>query len=221
MEKLGDLINCELRKSGLSVQEFANRISQTRGNIYKIIGKGNLDVELLRKISQVLNHNFFEDVARNLELVNYEEETCEEREREKAIVQFLDVVPKIMTELGRECSILLCNPSAYDSELPFPEYFMCPYAITFTYGETYANRIKEQLVECPQMLRTITDDKGHCVEIIDTLVFDSQCCNIVIDYKTEDEWREMMVFALNTINKHYTPGNKFRLERDNNKRIKW
>ena len=221
MEKLGDLINSELRKSGLSVQEFADKIPTTRGNVYKILHKGNIDVELLGRISKVLNHNFFADVARNLDLVNYEDDTSEEREKERAITQFLEVVPKVMNELRREAIIQFIAPSLPGSDIPQPDYFMSPYAITFTYGESYKNKLRGLLAEYPQILTTVSDDNGHCVEIINTYINDTQFCNIVIDYKTKDEWRECMGFALSVINQYYSPGNKLNLERAFKHRITW
>ena len=219
MEKLGDLINKELRKQNWNIVEFADRLSTSRGNVYKILNKGNLDVELLGKISKVLNHNFFEDVALNLDMVNYteKEKISEGRAREKAIVQFLDVVPQIMSELGRTCMIQFEDPSIYESVYPLPEYIMVPYAITFAYGEPYKNKTPEDF---HQLIKTIQDEKGRSVEII-SLLNNAQCCNIVIDYKTKEEWREMMRFALEVINKYYTPYNKMLLERDFNHRIIW
>lgn len=225
MEKLGDLIKDVVKKQQWDISKLAERLSMTRGNVYKIFEKESIPVDLLGRISKVLNHNFFEDVARDLELVNYEEVTSEEREREKAIMQFLNVVPQVMNELGRETMIQFEDPSVIQSDLPVPEYFMVPYAITFTYGESFRKKVEEKakqiLEECPQFIRTIDDGKGHCVEIVNTLVYDTQCCNVVIDYKTKEEWKEMMQFTLNVINQYYTPGNKFNLQRTFGFKIKW
>ena len=223
MKKLGDIINDVVRRQNWDINELAEKLSMSRGNVYKIFAKESMDLMLLGRISKVLQHNFFEDVANDLALVDYEEISNEERERDRAIMQFLDVVPKVMNELGRDCMIQFEDPTLHEPEIPLPEYFMVPYAITFTYGEPYRNypQIKKTMEECPQFLRVIDDGKGHSVEIIHTLVADSQCCNVVIDYKTKEEWKEMMKFVFDVINQYYTPGNKFNLQRTFGYRIKW
>ena len=46
---------------------FANRLSCDRTNVYRIFSKRSLDTELLARISIVLGHNFFADIASELD----------------------------------------------------------------------------------------------------------------------------------------------------------
>ncbi|MBR6092880.1 MAG: helix-turn-helix transcriptional regulator [Bacteroidales bacterium] len=52
-------------ESGLSVAEFARRIHCERTNVYKIFNRQSVDVEILVKISDALEHNFLEDVMKH------------------------------------------------------------------------------------------------------------------------------------------------------------
>ena len=153
--------------------------------------------------------------------MNYEDDTSEEREKERAITQFLEVVPKVMPELRRETEIHFVTPSFLESDIPQFDFFMSPYAITFTYGESYKDKFRESLAKCSHILTTVSDNNGHCVEIINNHINGTQLCNMVIDYKTKDEWKEYMEFALSVINKYYSPGNKLNLERTFRHRIIW
>ena len=42
---------------------FANHLSCDRTNVYRIFAKNSLDTELLTRISIILDHNFFADLA--------------------------------------------------------------------------------------------------------------------------------------------------------------
>lgn len=59
---IGHLIKSVFDASGITVSEFARRIYCERTNVYKIFNRRSIDVELLVKISEILNHNFLADV---------------------------------------------------------------------------------------------------------------------------------------------------------------
>ena len=59
---IGHLVKAVFDESGLTVAEFAKRIHCERTNVYKIFNRYTIDVALLVKISQALQHNFFVDV---------------------------------------------------------------------------------------------------------------------------------------------------------------
>lgn len=59
---IGHMVKSVFDESGLSVAEFARRIHCERTNVYKIFNRRSIDVELLVKISEILNHNFLADV---------------------------------------------------------------------------------------------------------------------------------------------------------------
>lgn len=60
MIHIGSLIEQELRKQERSVTWFANKLHCDRTNIYKIFKKQSIDTQLLEKISEVLQYNFFQ-----------------------------------------------------------------------------------------------------------------------------------------------------------------
>lgn len=64
---IGRQIRARLKADGRSVVWFADRICCTRAHAYKIFAKPDIDTELLRRISVVLDYDFFEYVSRNLE----------------------------------------------------------------------------------------------------------------------------------------------------------
>ena len=56
---IGHEIELELRRQERNVTWFANKLCCNRRNIYRIFERESIDTELLRRISIVLNHNFF------------------------------------------------------------------------------------------------------------------------------------------------------------------
>ncbi len=61
---IGYLIKSVFNASGMTVSEFARHIHCERTNVYKIFNRRSIDVELLVKISEILNHNFLADVMK-------------------------------------------------------------------------------------------------------------------------------------------------------------
>lgn len=59
---IGHLIKSVFDESGMTVSELARRLHYERTNIYTIFKRRTIDVELLAKLSEALNHNFFYDV---------------------------------------------------------------------------------------------------------------------------------------------------------------
>lgn len=62
---IGHLVKSVFDASGMTVSEFARRINCERTNVYKIFDRRTIDVELLVRISEILNHNFLADVMRH------------------------------------------------------------------------------------------------------------------------------------------------------------
>lgn len=63
---IGKRIKDKLKEDGHSVAWFAAQICCTRTHAYKIFNKENIDIEQLRRISRVLNHDFFSDLSESL-----------------------------------------------------------------------------------------------------------------------------------------------------------
>ena len=66
---LGRLIRAELDRQQLSIKWFAHSISCSRPNCYCIFERQYIDIELLKRISKVLHHNFFTELAEHMESV--------------------------------------------------------------------------------------------------------------------------------------------------------
>ncbi len=59
MKPIGILIKEELLAQERSVAWFARKIHLDRSNVYRLFQKNSVDTDLLRRISQVLGHDFF------------------------------------------------------------------------------------------------------------------------------------------------------------------
>jgi hypothetical protein len=62
---LGHMIRAEFDKQPKShtIKWFAEQLCCDRRNIYDIFSRSNIDVELLCRISAILNHDFFCDLS--------------------------------------------------------------------------------------------------------------------------------------------------------------
>ncbi len=67
MKAIGILIKEELDRQERGVTWFARKLSCHRSNVYNIISRDNIDLELLVRISHVLNHNFLKDLSESVE----------------------------------------------------------------------------------------------------------------------------------------------------------
>lgn len=60
---IGSLIKQRLEELGMKKSEFARRISTTSQNVYGIFKRVSIDTDLLKKISETLNFDFFQYYA--------------------------------------------------------------------------------------------------------------------------------------------------------------
>ena len=60
---MGALIRQELDRQERSVSWFARKVQCERSNCYYIFNRQFVDVDLLKRISCALKHNFFRDLA--------------------------------------------------------------------------------------------------------------------------------------------------------------
>ena len=58
-KKIGQLIEERVKALNMDVTEFAKQINRERTNVYNIFKRGRIDTELLKKIGQVLEYDFF------------------------------------------------------------------------------------------------------------------------------------------------------------------
>jgi hypothetical protein len=64
---IGQLIKEQLAQSGMKKTEFARRINRTSQNVYAIFERTSIDSTLLASISEILNYNFFDVLAVELD----------------------------------------------------------------------------------------------------------------------------------------------------------
>lgn len=199
---IGGLIEYEVRKRQIPINKFAEMICCRRNNVYDIFRRNDINIMQLKRISKVLNHNFFKDIAENVELINAGEETKEELMKRKAVSQFLDVVPDILHKFGKPSTIVFCklDESGYEDcktpDMGLPDPF-----ITFTIGET----LRERIGDCAALqITSVTDNDGYMVEVCENVIYGSICVNVKLDYRTADEWSKIMALAFETYDKFVT-----------------
>jgi len=64
---IGHLIKTEFESQGRRATWLARQLNCNRSNVYSIFNRANIDVETLIKISAALQHNFFQDIANEID----------------------------------------------------------------------------------------------------------------------------------------------------------
>lgn len=67
MLHIGSCIQTELKRQERSVAWFARKLCCDRSNVYNIFLRNTIDTELLKRISIILNRNFFVDYVKDYE----------------------------------------------------------------------------------------------------------------------------------------------------------
>jgi plasmid maintenance system antidote protein VapI len=212
-ENVGSQIENMVRKQQISIVDFANMINCSRKNVYDIFQRNSIDIELLARISKVLGHNFFKDVADNYELAMPTPADEKEEERRKAVCQFLDVVPRIFTRLKINASIVLGVRNEEEINLPLPDYVISPYMFTVTIGESIEERLNGKLNGLMHFQK-FSDENGSCVLLCHNEYTKTQSIDIKLDYKSEEEWESVVCLALEVAEKYYNDKTKFEIRRD-------
>jgi plasmid maintenance system antidote protein VapI len=195
-QTIGEIIENEVRKQSWSITEFAEQINCKRNNVYDIFSRNNIDIQLLARISKVLNHNYFKDLAENPDLVcEHEEETEKEVEKRKAVSQFLDVMPVVLRELNMDPTITFSNMNNGD-DIPLPDLSLPDYLVCFTIGERWVEKVNKKQPLPPLIkVQTINMENGEIIDIVNNTYFGSAMIDIKLDYKTQDQWFEIMKYV--------------------------
>ena len=64
---IGNMIKAELKAQGRTITWFAHAIHTDRRNVYKILNKETIDLNLLIRISKLLHHNFLCDLSNTID----------------------------------------------------------------------------------------------------------------------------------------------------------
>lgn len=195
---IGDLINEEVRRQKMPVTKFAKEINCQRNNVYDIFNRSNMDIDLLKRISKVLGVNFFQKIADDLDLVCEEADNVNQQEQ-KAVSQFLDVVPKLLEKMGKNAAIFMGNPCPLDIDSDcLPDFSLPDYSISFTFGKTLEERMRANSYLSFEVVRK---NAGCEVETCFNKCTSLQTVNIQLTYKTEEQWAEILEFAFEVVSK--------------------
>lgn len=195
---IGDLINEEVRRQEMPVTKFAKEINCQRNNVYDIFNRSNMDIDLLKRISKVLGVNFFQKIADDLDLVCEEADNVNQQEQ-KAVSQFLDVVPKLLEKMGKNAAIFMGNPCPLDIDSDcLPDFSLPDYSISFTFGKTLEERMGANRFLSFEVVRK---NVGCEVETCFNKCTSLQTVNIQLTYKTEEQWAEILEFAFEVVSK--------------------
>ena len=137
---IGSLIKDEVDDQHIPITKFAKMINCERNNVYNIFKRNTIDIQLLQRISIVLKHNFFEDLAKDLDLARPVQVDEKELERLRAINQFLEAVPKAFERQNIDVAIVSGTKHGKEKEIPTPDFFLSRFNITFTIGQTYEEK---------------------------------------------------------------------------------
>lgn len=192
---IGQLIDDVVRRQGLSVQKFAEEIHCSRQNVYDLFKRSTIDVAQLHLISKALNHNFLMDIIENPELVDITNpEVKKELLNRRAVAQFFEVMPTVLKKLNIETNIVMPIMKNEFND-PLPDYGLSGFAISFTVGERLLDRFAPTNLDCFEV-QTEVAYRNHIVDIWHNKVHHSWFADIKLDYKTEEEWGEILDYLL-------------------------
>jgi transcriptional regulator with XRE-family HTH domain len=69
---IGQQVKLVLESKGITVTEFAKRINKSRENVYSIFTRKSIDTNLLSKISEVLEYDFFKSLSKTYKTIESE-----------------------------------------------------------------------------------------------------------------------------------------------------
>ena len=110
---IGKKIKEVVKESHLSAIKLASMLNMKRDNIYKIYGKDYVDTSLLRKISEVLQHDFFKYYSQELSMVSDPKEPIGFVTREELNDVQRSLENTIQTELRKIREELVLQKNSY------------------------------------------------------------------------------------------------------------
>lgn len=70
---IGRLIQQKVSENGMTVVAFAQKLSCTRVNAYKLFARNSIDTETLMRISLILDFDFFKELSEHLKSASVHE----------------------------------------------------------------------------------------------------------------------------------------------------
>ena len=112
----------------------------------------------------------------------------------RAVAQFFEVMPIVLKNLHIETNIVMPIMRNEFND-PLPDYGLSDYAISFTVGERLLDRFTSTNIELFEV-QTHVAYKNHIVDIWHNKLYHSWFADVKLDYKTEEEWGEILVYLL-------------------------
>lgn len=200
---LGELIEYEVRKQGLSITAFADMIYCQRANVYNLFQRGDkIDAAQLKLISKVLGHNFFEDLAKDESLIDLDNADIKrDIINRKAVSQFMEVMPKVLMKLNLSPMIMFSQLDKLWGAI-LPDFGLVDIPISFTIGQ----RLFDKMEGNPGQFLKVESFPAPCNTFVDAWLNESArsvMLDIPIFFHTEEEWLAIMSFAINEIQPKY------------------
>lgn len=195
---IGQLIKEEVGRQQIPIVEFAEKIKCGRTNVYKIFEKSSIHLDQLATISKVLNRNFFAELAVNPSLIDINsEEAIQEMENRRAVAQFMEVVPKVLSKLGKQPVIAFGIPLGMEDVEDLPDFMLSEYGVCFSKENFMAEKPQYAANPLFKFMSFENTDGIKVYSMINTL-FGSQMIDVKLDYKTEEEWEKTLRFIFDT-----------------------
>ena len=153
---IGEIIQKEVERQGLSEEFFADKIGTTRSNVYNIYKREHFDTDQLRKIGKVLNKNLLLLVANEME---------EEMAKSAGEGEFLDSVGKLRRDFEKakpRTHLIGGNDTAREREelkMVLEEYFKKPHVKPLLIIEVGYTFCAVEVVK--QMAQAFYGNKGY------------------------------------------------------------
>lgn len=201
-KSLGELIEIEVRRQQIPITKFADMIHCQRNNVYKIFERPSLQVDQLGLISKVLNRNFFEELARDPSLIDFDsDEAIQEMENRRAVSQFMEVVPKVLSRMRKQAVIAFGIPLGMENMEELPDFMLTDYGIFFSKNDFMAQ--KQQHAKNPLLeFKAFESNDGIKVYSMVNTLFGTRMIDVKLDYKTEEEWERTLRFIFETFFDH-------------------
>lgn len=190
-KSIGQLIKEEAESQGLSAEDLGKMIGCEDKNVYKIFKKTHLNTAQLGLIGKKLNRNFFLDLAKDPELSGVNDpEAITELTQSMAVAQFVEVMPRILLELGIEPYISLGRQVPLDNNVPVPNYFIGNYNISFTVGCHLFEKMDINYRKFMPVERHSFNNPSFTADLWQQPK--GNMLDLVLEYRPEHEWKQIM-----------------------------
>lgn len=200
---LGELIEDEVRKQQIPITKFADMICCGRNNVYKIFERSSIHVDQLVLISKVLKRNFLQELADNPSLIDIEsEEVIHEMENRRAVAQFIKVVPKVLSKLGKQPVISFGIPLGMEDVEELPDFMLSYYGVCFSKDNFMAEKpqyANNSLFD----FKSFENTDGIKVYLMTNTHSMTNMIDVKLDYKTEEEWEKTLRFIFDSFDFSY------------------